>query len=1648
MRMDRKNKLHISNWKRRTSLVLVLTMLFSILMNPGWYKPQFVEAAPTANGRIVYSINTTAPQHRAYTVSSNTFGAQTTMPTGAAQAFMVDRAAPTRNEHMAGYVTTAGVLYIFKWDGTSWIEVTNTAAPTGWGIGSRPTVGGNGVNGRRFDIAYENTSGNAMVVYSTNVTTSGGTKLAYRTWNGTTSTWSAATNITTARSNQVAAMTWVKLKANPTAGSNMIAVTAQDTGTATGNNSILTSLIWNGTSWGNEPATAHATNMTSTITTPAVQNDAFDMAFESVTGDLVLVWTTSAANQYRTFAVGTSTWGTVTAMQGTYRALPGQMTVAADPQSDQIMAIYNSGTAVYGNIWNGTAWGTQATLTNFANNEQTAAINKRSVTGEWLVAGGTSYGVALWGHATAGSIGYNYWNGTAWGTAANWAAGTGAAANWIDTDVDQYGQDTLMLTISTGAAGTGSLWAKRLVLSAGPTFTWTNADGSTAESTALASATSQNFGFAYDRRPVTLLGTGVDATTTTVCPGSSQKLGGFSFKTTSGTDSVTALTVTTTGQAGIASLQIWDEAGTTQYFSTLNNAASDTWNFSGGTAIPVTTTQANFKIVVIYDSQATAPAGNTATTGYVSAFTSSLPTGGADTAEATVTLNNTASTAAAWGANTGGTLITLNWTNGSGGNALIVRFSASTDTTVPTEGTSYTPGAAFGGGTVVYDGSGTTTTDNPAPGTYYYRIYAHDTCGNYATLANSPWTAALTKTNTTTLGTGVDAGPATVCPGSTQKLGGFSFKTGTGTDSVTALTVTTTGQLGITSLQIWNEAGTTQYFTTLNNTNSDTWNFNTGTAIPVTTTQANYKIVAIYDPQATAPAGNTTTTGYVSAYTCTLAKIGSDSAEATITLDNTASSAAVWGSNTGGSYINLYWTNGNGGNVMIARYTASTDTTMPAEGTTTYTVGSAFGTGGTVAYFGNGTSWKDGPTSTGTYYYRAFAYDSCGNYATTAPWSAGLVKAKFPSTNSSCADCHNYGSSFADAASRNNPPGEFVGSHNTHVVEYGYVCSKCHVAPATETSSDFGHRNANIQITTNINGDTGGAYGKGTSWTQTSSPTTMKDCTNVYCHSQGTGKTTQSGDTRNMSAPTTTLAWGQTDVCSSCHGYPPSYANGDTTWGAAKANSHSKHQTQCSTCHNATTTTSSSITGTLHHADRNYDIVSGNGTTIGSYTYAVGGGTCSNIYCHFDGTAIDASRQWGTTLPTATYQCITCHKSQMAITVGPLAGTGHRDAVVNEFGLAWGHKKTGRGAVTDADCIVCHLEGKWNSGVGSSVVRTTFHGDGYIDLRAPDGTGEQGITYVSAPTTTFRFAKFSTSYAAGSRTSTGQNSDNIDNVLTQKFCIVCHDSNGATNTTARTTTTSTAAMPFGGIALGANYTAANGAIGTQGLVDVKTQFAYTTYSAHPVLGPLNRDFPTAARVNDPYKPTGSRGTSGTLSNSVVLNCFDCHNAPTTPLTDRTIVAHGNANTLRGTIYTTAAAPTLCVICHIGVYTGTGSDDSNHGAGSAGATISNNQGMFMNTECQQCHGSANTYPARPIAAQDYHGNSYQVGGTGTWASMNGGAYAAGGRMYAFIRNTTNFIGHRPYKANTQWTTGSAWCQGDGTHCAANNGSQGYTPGGTY
>lgn len=685
---------------------------------------------------------------------------------------------------------------------------------------------------------------------------------------------------------------------------------------------------------------------------------------------------------------------------------------------------------------------------------------------------------------------------------------------------------------------------------------------------------------------------------------------------------------------------------------------------------------------------------------------------------------------------------------------------------------------------------------------------------------------------------------------------------------------------------------------------------------------------------------------------------------------------------------------------------------------------------------GWGTKTISGLTSGTTYTFDVKARNSALVETGFGPTSAVAPKIALSSTITSCAGCH--GNPPADGTGRNVPAGQFKGSHAKHT---GLVtCAACHkdngVSPAGNKHSD-----GIIDIASPLRQIAGESYGQASH--AVSETPTFASCT-TYCHSQGTSKTSQTGESRTtLSAPQVTLVWGTgTSTCTSCHASPPSYAGGATTWGAAKANAHggATHASKtCDYCHTSVTYSGGVYTTNAQHANGAYDIQPSFG-----YTYAATGGTCATSGCH-------SSVAWNGTLG-----CINCHN--VAITRKFGRPGAQLSAVTNEFGQVWGHKKQGRGAVTDADCIVCHLEGSFSTQKAS----TTYHQNGNIDLRDPDVEGETQITNI-AGTSSFTFQRFTTSYLAGTRFTDGHTRDTVDNVITQKFCLKCHDSNGAMNTTARSGVSPTQYLPFGTGALNnvTYYTVGLSAGVAGGVVNVDSQLLVTNSSRHPVKGPFSSGYPATTRLAAPYN--NFTRTAGTLANSVVLNCFDCHNQPSPNplLTTRTVTAHGNANTIRGTA-TIAPATTpsttnrvsLCIVCHTGYDTNTAAD---HGTGSAvtGTALDRSEKVnFLRYGCNMCHSSGlNPARQRPIRGEDAHGFDALRAQSGSTNLTPAGRWSTGTnkRPYAFIRNATYFTSHTPKSiAGTAFTAecNMAGSNGDGSSICKNQGSKTYTGGGVY
>jgi predicted CxxxxCH...CXXCH cytochrome family protein len=189
------------------------------------------------------------------------------------------------------------------------------------------------------------------------------------------------------------------------------------------------------------------------------------------------------------------------------------------------------------------------------------------------------------------------------------------------------------------------------------------------------------------------------------------------------------------------------------------------------------------------------------------------------------------------------------------------------------------------------------------------------------------------------------------------------------------------------------------------------------------------------------------------------------------------------------------------------------------------------------------------------------------------------------------------------------------GAHNAHLNNAAaggsFGCKDCH-AP---TITDAGNRviaNANNHGNTVVN-YSGAKAGKN------------KNCSNIYCHSNGKG------------TYAVIPAWvGGTANCQSCH----------ATAAFSGSYTHATHLGKgatCQQCHSATTTATDTITGAANHIDGTVNLLQGGsfGTTPKTveFTWA-GGGTCNNISCHSPKSAspYNNTATWGVKA-----NCDTCH---------------------------------------------------------------------------------------------------------------------------------------------------------------------------------------------------------------------------------------------------------------------------------------------------------------------------------------------------------------------------------------------------------------------
>jgi predicted CxxxxCH...CXXCH cytochrome family protein len=431
-------------------------------------------------------------------------------------------------------------------------------------------------------------------------------------------------------------------------------------------------------------------------------------------------------------------------------------------------------------------------------------------------------------------------------------------------------------------------------------------------------------------------------------------------------------------------------------------------------------------------------------------------------------------------------------------------------------------------------------------------------------------------------------------------------------------------------------------------------------------------------------------------------------------------------------------------------------------------------------------------------------------------------------------------------------------ANNSSGTTYAFNCGICHDPGATTHGGGAVSGIQAAQAAFDATYAGGGTYTAGGTLAGTDNTFnwTAGTCTSTYCHSQGT-KFSSPYNVPNVTSFNWNSAAG-TLQCNGCHGnttYTADYRKGAPlyTTGSPKANAHVYHvdaratptgETQCLHCHNATTNTNSSITGSDKHVNKAYDLAAGTstykdgdnvgGSTVAvtlSYTYT-NPSTCSNVSCH--STGIAGTKAASITKWSNAYSCTDCHKINMNNT----AGYHH---VMDSTAMADRTYPTSApsGSATDPNrkCTMCHVD----HNILSPMLNASNTTGRSMNLRTAIGT---------TPTSTTGYTN--SDYASGGG-----------------ICISCHTNELTKNTTAQKSGTSSTTMAVTDAVYSASAHQNNM---TSTMSNGGSTFNSNCSKCHNAKNGETTTFQSSANKFGTHDSTDGRLLFDTSDNF----CFDCH----------------------------------------------------------------------------------------------------------------------------------------------------------------------------
>jgi len=322
------------------------------LVNLGYHYPSGVTGVPPPpalaidDTRLVYATGTAAEARlRAFSQASATWSAATIAPPAESTIRWIEnRISPTGStaELFAvfaddGYRTELDLL---RWSGSAWsVDWTTTAIRSAH------------ADKRGFGVAYERISGDALVVYSDSSATPRYRTLAAGAWSAEQA---LPLNDGTGPNPDPnsGAVLWLELSARP--GSDEIVLAYAD------ENNDLVAIVWNGTQWLTASAALLENNLRVSALTATLSNRPFDVAFEALSGDVLVAWVRQAAVGFFWSQRTGGAWSAAAQVATAPNSLSNLVDLSAEAGSNRIAACVldlGEGTEQLGlATWDGNAW--------------------------------------------------------------------------------------------------------------------------------------------------------------------------------------------------------------------------------------------------------------------------------------------------------------------------------------------------------------------------------------------------------------------------------------------------------------------------------------------------------------------------------------------------------------------------------------------------------------------------------------------------------------------------------------------------------------------------------------------------------------------------------------------------------------------------------------------------------------------------------------------------------------------------------------------------------------------------------------------------------------------------------------------------------------------------------------------------------------------------------------------------------------------------------------------------------------------------------------------------------------------------------------------------------------------------------------------